>query len=140
MVPIHSLGRKLPRLPLKGIVPVSASDRLYEITPPSQPTGPPLTNDMKVLVQQKFGVAHEFLTVDREKNPIRAGRRARAEVSPRISRALDDDNPTYGLTEHPLERQCHWRRQHIAAADQHGLITALFNRPFWIPKPPPRAG
>src|SRR5882762_6164164 len=117
-IQVHGPGGKLPRLPLKGIVPVPAPRRLQQIAPASQPAGPPLTNDVKVLVQQKLRFAHESPTVDREQNPIRRSRCAHAEVCLRVSRALDDDNPADGLAEHPLERQGHRRRQHITAADQ----------------------
>jgi hypothetical protein len=80
---------------------------------------------MKVLVQQQIWIAHEFLTVNREQNPVRPSRRTHAQMNPRISRVLDDDNSTDGLSEYLLERQRHWWRQHITAADQHGFITAI---------------
>src|SRR5882757_1921017 len=78
---------------------------------------------MKVLVQQQIWIAHEFLTVNREQNPVRPSRRTHAQVNPRISRVLDDDDSTHRLSEYLLERPCHWWRQHITAADQHAFIT-----------------
>jgi hypothetical protein len=73
---------------------------------------------MKVLVQQQIRIAYEFLTVDCAQDSIRPSRRAHAPMSARISRALNDDNPTDGLTEHALECHGHWLRQYKATPEE----------------------
>ncbi len=117
-VPIPRLYRKLPRVPLKGIVPVPAPHRLRKIAPASQPTGPPLTNDMEVLVQNQFRVAHELRTIDREQNSIGPSRRTHAQVRPCVSRVLYDDNAADWFAKYALERLLHRRRQLIATTEE----------------------
>jgi hypothetical protein len=86
-----------------------------------------LTNDMKVLVQHKIRVAHELLTVDREQNSIRPSCRAHAQMSPRISRVLYDDNSADWLAKYSLERERHWRRQHIATPEERTPFPAFYS-------------
>jgi len=47
-------------------------------------------------------------------------------MSARISRALDDDNPIDGLTEHTLERHDHWLRQYKAAPEERTARLACY--------------
>jgi hypothetical protein len=73
---------------------------------------------MKVFVQQQIRIAHEFLTVDREQDPIRPSRRAHAPMSARISRALDDDNSADWLAKYSPKRHGHWLPQYKATPEE----------------------
>jgi hypothetical protein len=47
-------------------------------------------------------------------------------MSARISRALNDDNPTDGLTEHALECHGNWLRQYKAASEERAPRRARY--------------